>query len=71
VYILSSLENNSQRYQILHKEQESLVVNEENSEKINNISNQLATIHTTQSELLLLLQPRFNELFDQIASDAQ
>ncbi len=71
MYILSSLENNSQRYQILHKEQESLVVNEENSEKINNISNQLATIHTTQSELLLLLQPRFNELFDQIASDAQ
>jgi hypothetical protein len=71
VYILSSLENNSQRYQILHKEQESLVVNEENSEKINNISNQLATIHTTQSELLLLLQPRFNELFDQIASDTQ
>jgi hypothetical protein len=71
VYILSSLENNSQRYQILHKEQESLVANQENSEKINNISNQLATIHTTQSELLLLLQPRFNELFDQIASDAQ
>ena len=71
MYILSSLENNSQRYQILHKEQESLVANQENSEKINNISNQLATIHTTQSELLLLLQPRFNELFDQIASDAQ
>jgi hypothetical protein len=66
---LSSLENNSQRYQALHKEQESLVVNQENFETIENIDHQLATIHTTQSELLLLLQPRFNQLFDQIASE--
>lgn len=71
MYILSSLENNSQRYQVLHKEQEYLVANQENFERIENIKNQLATIHTTQSELLLLLQPRFNELFDQIASDTE
>lgn len=71
MYILSSLEDNSQHYKQLHKEQESLLANEENLKELENIGHQMATIHTTQSELLLMLQPRFNQLFDQIASETQ
>lgn len=71
VYILSSLENNSHRYQQLQKEQESLATNEENLDKLQTISQQMASIHTTQNDLLFTLQPMFNQLFDQIGRETQ
>ena len=67
--IFSLKEKNDEKLQKYRKEIEELKVQQAPESKINTLERVRSTINHTQSLIIQILQPTFNQLFDEIAGD--